>query len=258
MNKNIVKDNESGKSSTQNRNHLKEDHNNNINNNNNGNDNKNVNNNHQKSNKQANNSNATTVITSTHATIPQLIQEKPPPVSEDENPLEHAYTFWFSQRGRGAKNKTSAGDFEQNIKFICTVSSVEQFWKAYSRIIQPNDLTGRCDIHLFKYGIRPMWEDEANKNGGKWQVRLKKGVATRCWENLILAMRFWMVHNLKKKQKIKDFFFSYFLKQKEKTPPSWSVSSSPAVTKSAVLSYQSVTTPKTLSASGTEPLQTCL
>ena len=201
MNKNIVKDNESGKSSTQNRNHLKEDHNNNINNNNNGNDNKNVNNNHQKSNKQANNSNATTVITSTHATIPQLIQEKPPPVSEDENPLEHAYTFWFSQRGRGAKNKTSAGDFEQNIKFICTVSSVEQFWKAYSRIIQPNDLTGRCDIHLFKYGIRPMWEDEANKNGGKWQVRLKKGVATRCWENLILAMRFWMVSfscNLKK------------------------------------------------------------
>lgn len=33
-----------------------------------------------------------------------------------------------------------------------------------------------------------MWEDEANKNGGKWQVRLKKGIATRCWENLILAM----------------------------------------------------------------------
>lgn len=124
----------------------------------------------------------------TISNVPQLIQAKPPPVGADENKLEHSYTFWFSQRGRGAKNKTSAGDFEQNIKYICTVSSVEQFWQAYSRIIQPNDLTGRCDIHLFKFGIRPMWEDDANKNGGKWQVRLKKGVATRCWENLILAM----------------------------------------------------------------------
>lgn len=123
-----------------------------------------------------------------HSQIPSVIPSKPPPVGENENPLSSAYTFWFSQRGRSAKNKTSAGDFEQNIKYICSVSSVEQFWRAYSRIIQPNELTGRCDIHLFKFGIRPMWEDEANKNGGKWQVRLKKGVATRCWENLILAM----------------------------------------------------------------------
>lgn len=120
--------------------------------------------------------------------IPSVIPTRPPPVGENENALSSAYTFWFSQRGRSAKNKTSAGDFEQNIKYICSVSSVEQFWRAYSRIIQPNELTGRCDIHLFKFGIRPMWEDDANKAGGKWQVRLKKGVATRCWENLILAM----------------------------------------------------------------------
>ena len=48
-----------------------------------------------------------------------------------------------------------------------------------------------------------MWEDEANKFGGKWIVRLRKGLqknpkeyksshilglASRCWENLVLAM----------------------------------------------------------------------
>ena len=33
-----------------------------------------------------------------------------------------------------------------------------------------------------------MWEDDANKEGGKWIVRLRKGFATRCWENLVLAM----------------------------------------------------------------------
>lgn len=51
-----------------------------------------------------------------------------------------------------------------------------------------SDLSGHCDIHLFKDGIKPMWEDEANKEGGKWIVRLRKGVAARAWENLILAM----------------------------------------------------------------------
>ena len=32
------------------------------------------------------------------------------------------------------------------------------------------------------------WQDEANRYGGKWIVRLRKGLASRCWENLIMAM----------------------------------------------------------------------
>ena len=28
-------------------------------------------------------------------------------------------------------------------------------------------------------------QDEANKSGGKWMVRLKKGISSRCWENLV-------------------------------------------------------------------------
>lgn len=31
-------------------------------------------------------------------------------------------------------------------------------------------------------------KDEANQRGGKWIVRLRKGLASRCWENLVLAM----------------------------------------------------------------------
>ena len=31
-------------------------------------------------------------------------------------------------------------------------------------------------------------KDEANRYGGKWIVRLRKGLASRCWENLIMAM----------------------------------------------------------------------
>ena len=33
-----------------------------------------------------------------------------------------------------------------------------------------------------------MWEDEANKNGGRWTIRMNKGFANKLWEDLILAM----------------------------------------------------------------------
>lgn len=33
-----------------------------------------------------------------------------------------------------------------------------------------------------------MWEDPLNISGGKWIIRLKKGVADRLWEDLVLAI----------------------------------------------------------------------
>ena len=34
----------------------------------------------------------------------------------------------------------------------------------------------------------PPAQDDANSRGGKWIVRLRKGLASRCWENLVLAL----------------------------------------------------------------------
>ncbi|UYV81009.1 EIF4E2, partial [Cordylochernes scorpioides] len=65
---------------------------------------------------------------------------------------------------------------------------VEQFWSLYCFLVRPSELAQQSDFHLFKSGIKPMWEDEANKKGGKWIVRLKKGLASRCWEDLLLAI----------------------------------------------------------------------
>jgi translation initiation factor 4E len=103
----------------------------------------------------------------------------------DEHPLQYSYVFWYSRRSSG---KTSQQTYDQNLKKIGTFASVEQFWTYYSHMVRPSELTGHSDYHLFKEGIRPMWEDEANRGGGKWIIRLKKGLASRCWENLILAM----------------------------------------------------------------------
>ncbi|XP_063428348.1 eukaryotic translation initiation factor 4E type 2-like isoform X2 [Mytilus trossulus] len=101
-----------------------------------------------------------------------------------EHPLQFNYAIWFSRKSQGK----SSASYDQNLKLVGTFASVEQFWGIYSHLVRPSDLTGHCDYHLFKEGIRPMWEDSANNKGGKWIVRLKKGLGSRCWENLILAM----------------------------------------------------------------------
>lgn len=109
----------------------------------------------------------------------------PPEVPSGEQKLQYPYAFWFSKR---YTKPASATNYESSIKLIGSFSSVEQFWAYYSYMVRPCDLPGNSNIHLFKHGIRPMWEDEANQEGGKWILRLRKGLASRCWENLILAM----------------------------------------------------------------------
>ncbi|XP_067948483.1 eukaryotic translation initiation factor 4E type 2-like [Watersipora subatra] len=103
---------------------------------------------------------------------------------EGEHRLQYNYSLWFSRKTPGKTNQS----YDQHLKHVITFPSVERFWAYYSHLVRPSDLSGHSDYHLFKESIRPMWEDDANKEGGKWIVRLKKGLASRCWENLIVAM----------------------------------------------------------------------
>ena len=99
-------------------------------------------------------------------------------VSPGDHRLQSSYTLWFSRKPAG---KQAQNNFEQNLKLIATFASCEQFWKIYSHLVRPDDLQSPADFHVFKEGIKPMWEDEANRFGGKWIVRLRKGLSSRCW-----------------------------------------------------------------------------
>lgn len=43
------------------------------------------------------------------------------------------------------------------------------------------------ECQAFRSGIRPAWEDDANANGGKWILRMKKGISSRLWEHLVIT-----------------------------------------------------------------------
>mmetsp|Transcript_28460 Transcript_28460/g.37924 ORF Transcript_28460/g.37924 Transcript_28460/m.37924 type:complete len:249 (-) Transcript_28460:115-861(-) len=78
--------------------------------------------------------------------------------------------------------------YETSIKTIATIKTVEEFWSTYDFLVRPNDLPTTTDYHFFREGIKPTWEDASNSRGGKWIVRLRKGLASRYWEEVILAL----------------------------------------------------------------------
>ncbi|KAG0365046.1 Eukaryotic translation initiation factor 4E type 2 [Mortierella sp. AD032] len=96
------------------------------------------------------------------------------------HPLHFNWVFWFMHRAPGSKIL----NYESSMKKIATFGSVEDFWAVYSHLKRPHELPNVSDYHLFKQGVRPVWEDATNINGGKWIVRLKKGLASRYWEDL--------------------------------------------------------------------------
>lgn len=77
-------------------------------------------------------------------------------------------------------------DYESAMKRIAPFNTVEDFWRIYVHLRPIGDIY--MDYHLFRDGIAPTYEDPANINGGKWSLRLKKGLACPFWENIILAL----------------------------------------------------------------------
>lgn len=118
------------------------------------------------------------------------VQKKlvPLDIPPGEHRLQFPYALWFSRRTPGKQQLSSTQSYDQTLKLVGRFATVEQFWALYSHLMRPSELQGHSDYHLFKDGIKPMWEDDANQRGGKWIVRLRKGIVSRCWENLILAM----------------------------------------------------------------------
>ncbi|KAK3945177.1 translation initiation factor eIF 4e-like domain-containing protein [Diplogelasinospora grovesii] len=99
--------------------------------------------------------------------------------------LRNNWVFWF----RPPISKANGFiEYEKTLHPIAACESAEDFFTVYQHLKRPSALPLVSDYHLFKKGIRPIWEDEENKNGGKWIVRLRKGVADRYWEDLLFAI----------------------------------------------------------------------
>ncbi|EDW93807.1 eukaryotic translation initiation factor 4E1 [Drosophila yakuba] len=103
---------------------------------------------------------------------------------EYKHPLEHVWTLWYLENDRTKHWKDMLNE-------ITEIDSVETFWSLYYTIKTPSELKIGCDYSMFKKGIKPMWEDEANIKGGRWLVTAGKSAKVeldRIWLDILLMM----------------------------------------------------------------------
>lgn len=92
--------------------------------------------------------------------------------TENEHLLENKWVLWYRPpTASGASAKT--WETSQKMRFTC--DTVENFWRGYheqARIRQGHPVN--CDYSLFKEGVKPMWEDDFNKVGGRWTYTVER------------------------------------------------------------------------------------
>ncbi|CAG2103865.1 unnamed protein product [Medioppia subpectinata] len=85
-----------------------------------------------------------------------------------KHPLQNQWQLWYFRPGaRGSA-------WEDNLLDVTHFDTVEDFWALYNHIELASHLNAGSDYSVFKYGIRPMWEDEKNKAGGRWLFTFNK------------------------------------------------------------------------------------
>ena len=64
-------------------------------------------------------------------------------------------------------------NWENNLKLVGDFATVEDFWSYFNNMRKPSGLEFNSNYHIFKSGIKPMWEDPHNAKGGKWILQCK-------------------------------------------------------------------------------------
>ncbi|KAG9403536.1 hypothetical protein AC1031_006176 [Aphanomyces cochlioides] len=129
------------------------------------------------------------VAAQSDAEASNAVTEVPPTPSEPivKHPLQHRWVLWYDN----PKKKLPNESWEENLKTVYTFDTVEDFWCMFNNILPPTKLASGSNYHLFKQGIRPMWEDPINAKGGKWVLtnsRQRRARLDDAWMHTMLAL----------------------------------------------------------------------
>ena len=106
--------------------------------------------------------------------------------------LWNKFAFWFRiseemLRNQLPKQTLDSNEYESQVKKIAEFETIEDFWAIFQHLRKPDSCKQGIEFQLFKVPIKPMWEDEGNKNGGRLTLKLRKNYTTIIWEEMILA-----------------------------------------------------------------------
>ena len=96
--------------------------------------------------------------------------------------LANKFTFWYH-----INEMSSEQEYGNQIKKLAEFETLEDFWAIFQYLKKPDDCKQAIELQLFKNSIKPMWEDESNKNGGRIALKLRKEYSNLVWEELVFA-----------------------------------------------------------------------
>jgi len=115
-----------------------------------------------------------------------------------KHPLQDTWTLYYDmQRHHGNSSKDQ---YEATLRCVGHFTTLESFFDTFATLHRPSRLEKNANYHLFKQGIKPMWEDPANANGGRWVITLRdrgqsagshaahEALVDRTWMWLVLAL----------------------------------------------------------------------
>ncbi|KAG6333954.1 hypothetical protein ID866_5137 [Astraeus odoratus] len=141
---------------------------------------------------------------------PEMVEDPKTPgavMKAPEHPLQYAWTIYHDTKptkpsfppapaktggedGMSFSAVPETEDYEAGLTIVGEFDTVESFCRYFNWLKPPSKLERNSNYHIFKSGIKPMWEDPANANGGKWVLTMKNNPALldRCWAWLAMAL----------------------------------------------------------------------
>ncbi|CAJ0638702.1 110_t:CDS:2 [Entrophospora sp. SA101] len=120
------------------------------------------------------------------------VNRSSPAFAKEILPLQHSWTMYYDSKPvmtPGPKTPTGKVSYEENLQTIGAFNNVQLFCRYFNWVKKPSKLAMNTNFHIFKNKIKPMWEDPANANGGKWVISIKNPqLLDRCWTWLVYAL----------------------------------------------------------------------
>jgi len=89
--------------------------------------------------------------------------------AEELIPLENSWCLLFDRYiGPGF----SAEEYAAAMLEVSLFDDIQSYWRWMNNLPTAQQLEASCTYHLMKKGIRPLWEDKSNVNGGSFSFRV--------------------------------------------------------------------------------------
>lgn len=111
-------------------------------------------------------------------------------------PLVHNWNFWHDRQDRSGSSNgptspqsavsgNSTNNYEDRLVRLAEVNDIRSFWNLFNNF-DTTLLPLRDSVHLFKRGVKPIWEDPRNAQGGAWTFRVPKIAAPEFWKEVCM------------------------------------------------------------------------